>query len=767
METRTNKLIKIKGRDFSMKLLYTLFIKYLTTDCGWKLIRDKATPYGALIKIPNMKSGEYGYLGVMYDEIQVDSNNYGYHRSDYDKSSYWNWLKQDDVFKDEVVYPYLGDTLKKYGRYDVSDGIVTPYEKKVTTTNDAFPYGFNFGTCMPIKYPVEGKQWVVFHTETLAGTIADGTRISIGHMIYTLSNITVKQYAYADELDESNVLGHAHYQITAKLDRAFTPMNDGLDDLITFPTDSAGNLPFTIGHCEFYCTPAHNSRFLVFRHKATTTQGTIPKGTRVDIDGVTYTSIKQVSSELVKAGATSTVTNLVNALDYDYYEIVLLLERKYQRKNKKQDSTINVPSKLYTTRKTNYDVYNRPTDELKLQLDEAEVFHNSANVIFFSMFKQYSDQFTWNELMQNNKRYYDSFGYAGVRNVGTGISMDTAPQYTFEPPAYPGMGCPALGFSSDYIKNKVDPLDIIHVYFSASEHNASIVLNINDRWEYASVGFFTPMSNDHEYAFPAYVTTSQSGLRPSYYRKKYDTSSAPGTQAFVNMLDFSENNTSLGHAMPTYQAFNVINEKVGNYTGTQAMLPNGKWISFGNYKMERVVSIKDGTANTASPTETDYYKEPVWFNSKNGLLTIPTSSGYTLNLFRKTLSNEFDNQLDQSMQSIIADPVYYNATREIGDNSQEAFLLGKIPQVYRCSSPITRYGVYRNKDDINDLYLIVPNCWEGREWAVDMFTCDYYYNTPNWQDKIAERRKELEKISSATNTCIRIGRNSSVETYSS
>lgn len=763
MKKRTNKLIKMRARDFSIKSLYDLFIKYLTDDCGFFLMRDKKSPYGAIIKIPNLQSGEYGYIGLMYDEIQTDGTNYRYLRTEYNKSSYWKWLKDDNTFKDEVVYPYFFDILKDYGKFEVDDGVITPYTKTTNIpSDDKFPYKFQYSNCKTVHFPIEGERWIVFHTEKFSGEIADNTRISIGHIIYRISNVSVEHIDYIDELTPNNFLGHEHYKITGKLDRAFASVNNGVDDLITFPLDSNGELPFSIGHCEFLCSPAYNSRFVIIRTKVADTQGLIPIGTRIDIDDEIYTVTDVISSTFVPATeiAEETVTMPNNLLGYDYYETVIALDRKYLKKAKSVPK-LNIPSKKYLNRNTSVDSYTRVSNNKIITLSEGEVFYNPSNVIFFSMFKQYDDRMAWNELMQNTKRYYDSFGYAGAKLAYSSVAQ--TPDYRFEPPPYPGMGCPALGFSTDYINN-IDSSQTVNIYFSSNGHNASIVVNIADRWEYASVGFFRPLSNDNEYAFPAYVTTSTSGLRPTFYRRKYETMST-AERVFLNMLDFSEKNTSYGHAMPIYQAYNVIGNKQGSYTGTQAMLPNGKWISFGNYKMKRaVINNGSGSSCNCSTKDIDYDSKPTWFNSRNALLTMPIELGHNLNLFREQLPNEFDNQIDHDMhQSILVEPVFFSATQNLTKNNEESFLLGEVPQIYRCTSPIKRYGIYRNKNDEKDLYLIVPNCWEGRSLGIDFISCDFYDRHENWQIELEKQYKEMFKLAAATNMVIHIGYNTNVE----
>ena len=324
-DKRTNKIIKIHTEDFSIKLLYDLFIDYLQQgNDGWKLMRKKDWPYGAVLRVPNRKDGEYGYAGIMFHSIVGNGQTHAY--SIDSNCSYGKWATQASTIKKHIAKQIMRIDASK-NTYFISDNCVQPYQIKDNTAKQN-RYSFDFGDAA-----------------------------------ITLLNAAAK--------DSTEILV-------------------GTDEVIS---------------------------------------GTVHQGTYIAIDGVNYivtenSSVKNVNGK---------------------YTLSLKLNKPLSQEQKK-GIVVQVPAKEYKTQTTiNHQAI--PVGQA-CRLREAEIFYKNADVIWFNMFKQYEENFDWNELMENTRNN------PSPTRIGYAYDNQPYPSFDENPPVYPGEGCPAIGSSPNYLNEK-------------------------------------------------------------------------------------------------------------------------------------------------------------------------------------------------------------------------------------------------------------------------------------------------------------------------
>lgn len=649
-KTRTNKIIKIPAKKFTIKLMYELFLKYLQTgDNGWELIREREWPYGAVLKVPNFKDGEYGYAGIMYDEI-IGKGMDGLYNVD-KSCSYAKWVTKSATIK-KYVAPCMNIDLST-DNYDISNGRIAPYSYKNVETKTK-RYSFDFGNAK-------------------------------------LCNINDVE-AGQNSLEVSTL---------------------------------------------------------------TAISGTVKKGTYISINGTEY--VVTTNTQVVKKHI---VPEDENTDEYDEYHLNLSLSKPLTTAVK-EGVVVQVPSatKKYQTVTQLVPSYSSTT----IGIREAEAFYRNANVVWFTMFKQYEADFDWLELMGNTR------GNPCAHRLGWGYSNQSYPSWSYAPPVYPGEGCPAIGSAPGYFAQNADDCDYVYLYMTKTKHNASIAVNFRDYWDMAQVGFFEPFASEYEYAFPAFAMSSNIGIRPNVELHSYGVQSTYHNFYF----DYTQYNRSFGHAMigqaATFKHTTGGVSALNTYCSqVQAMLPSGKWQSFANYFIASEY-FKDNSKFVSGwkeptliePTQNKYFITTTMVQNQKGVFN-PLPYGHESQINNWNLLN-IDTVIDTvNTEKYSLLPFYLGEYS--GINGEPRNMLCVIPAMYYVSRPVTRYGVYKNPDNTNDLYLVMPNVWENRKWHL-MHNFTYLLNGAQTEEILQSEFDRLENLSKSMNVAMHIGENVDFEEY--
>lgn len=377
-----------------------------------------------------------------------------------------------------------------------------------------------------------------------------------------------------------------------------------------------------------------------------------------------------------------------------------------------------------------------------------EIFAANADVLFFSMFKQYEKQFDWTEWMGNERKsikikplkYYNSYG------------STTHPSY-FDPPLYPGVGSPAIGFSpnlfdhvvlNEKTQDKFEKGKVLYIH--KSRNRLTIVVNWRHHWEVASVGFFEPFDSMGEYSFPAFTIGGTSGVMPLTELCWYGGS--PRVEHGFR-LDYTEANWSLSHGHPGTPATwwdgsqSFLDKSM--YSQVQAMLPDGYWQSFASYGLRQDVYYNRQRSQYFSA-----HKEPERIRPKYYLMPPGVDLAGLVDLFP---SNHVPQQYYDDKADIVNHsayglyPFYLVASVENNFNQN---ILGTIPNFYWCTQPVRRYGVHEID---GKTYLIIPNAWINRKYHMKNYFSVLLGESQNNARQLAEMER-LEKLSRNMNCAI-------------
>lgn len=380
---------------------------------------------------------------------------------------------------------------------------------------------------------------------------------------------------------------------------------------------------------------------------------------------------------------------------------------------------------------------------------QPEIFAKDADVLFFTMFKQYNEGFDWSELMGNERR-----GIKAKPLKYYNVYSDQKYPYFFEPPLYPGVGCPAIGFSPGFFDVKKDERsqdageNTRTVYLYKDRHRLILAIHWLDRWETASVGFFEPFGAPGEYAFPAMAAGGTSGVLPVTELVKYN-----GYRPLVEhgfRLDYTEGNWALSHGIPTYAStwWDGSSEFLDSsmYSQAQAMLPDGNWQSFANFGVRQDVYYSEdlgwyftGHKEPERIPQSRYYLTPNFADLQGAASIFPTGALNTAN---------YEENIDLQNRSVYQlEPVYLVQKTEENTNQN---MLGKIKNIYWCSRPVTRYGLYKAS---GKTYLVVPNAWEGRKYHIKHFFGSLLGETQTRDNQLAESER-IERLSRCMNLAI-------------
>lgn len=328
----------------------------------------------------------------------------------------------------------------------------------------------------------------------------------------------------------------------------------------------------------------------------------------------------------------------------------------------------------------------------------------------------------------------------------------------------PDSTAPPTSSSPQSVKNHEE---YVYLYMSKTKHNANIAVNYREWWDMAQIGFFEPFASDYEYQFPALAMSSNIGARPCNHIVSY------GGLPYVydNMLfDYTQGNRSWGHSMIGYSAtwWDGKQEFLDKHacSQTQAMLPSGKWESFFNYGIRSDYWYSYGDSGHYShgfkePEKVDsryFITNTMTPNVEENFSVIPygiETSGYPFDM--TSLDLEIARQNKQSYSLL---PFYLGTNIE--DNNEQNMICA-VPAMYAVSRPVTRYGLYRNPTDKDDLFLIMPNCWEGRPWHYQQDATRLYTNKNKTEEEQQEEYDKFRDWGKNMNVAMHIGTNTSFE----
>lgn len=377
---------------------------------------------------------------------------------------------------------------------------------------------------------------------------------------------------------------------------------------------------------------------------------------------------------------------------------------------------------------------------------QPEIFASNADVIFFSMFKQYEDEFEWNDLMGNQRK---SIMIKPLKYTRAG-SGQTNPNLC-DPPLYPGVGSPAIGYSPEFFSTTDD--DKRTVYIVKTRHNLMVIIHFCGRWDMASVGFFETFDTQSEYSFPAMTIGGTSGVLPVAELHHY-SGGGYGTDVVEEgfYLDYSEKNITFARGVPTFAATwwdktaKFLDDYM--YSQVQAILPNGEWQSFANFGLSQDVYYHK---------ERGYFfqahKEPARIsNSRYFIAPSFSDLSSTVNLLPTSMPNtpDFENNIaGQNKQNYYLEKLYLVQRAEDNINQN---MLGMIKNIFWCSSPVTRYGEYV----INGkTMLVIPNSWENRKYHFKNYFSVLLGEQQSNERMMAEMTR-LERLSKAMNCAIQL-----------
>jgi hypothetical protein len=320
-----------------------------------------------------------------------------------------------------------------------------------------------------------------------------------------------------------------------------------------------------------------------------------------------------------------------------------------------------------------------------------EIFAGNSQALFFGVFKQYDEDLNWHE--------QPGAPTPPVKPKAIKYYTSRSPNPTnWVPPAYPGVGFPAIGCDAlGFIDG------IATLWMVKDRHRLTIVIQNRDYWDVAQAGFLVPNHNPTEYAFPAVVVGSHSGAMPVIEPFTYPGASAPTLETGYK-FDYSLTNTQLSHGNMMYAAAPWTGGTWNDnncVSQVQAMLPDGTWKCFANWAV-----TKEILSERSGGTVPIYYfanKEPEQPSGMNYTI-YPTYLDVT------ELQNVYDTT-DEHLIKYQLEPVRLMQNENTA-NPRRA-ILGDLWRIYWPSRKVARYG-----EQVLDgkMHLVIPCGWEGRQF---------------------------------------------------
>lgn len=412
-DERINKIYKVAPDNFSIKMLYDMFIDFLQEgENGWELMRNSNWPYGAVLKVPNFKDGEYGYVGIMYGQIKGTGKKHSY--SVNKNTSYGKWIQQADTLKKYVSWQVMELDSSKDWHYS-QNSIQEYYNKPRTVSINR--YNFNFGNAVFTllkDVPIGAETITVTTTSSVTADVPRGVYITIGTDDDTSEEFLTGQKSsfYKIEVADKGVDTTKYlqeYSGTVVMGKCFISPNSGtVDNIYIGTTTLSTDISFSDALSAGYV------RKLNIRQYNDDSSDYLFGDMFIMPDGkyAVYTSNEVLTDRLGVGTAQIIAKNpksffIYNALDDEMpthaeYCIELKLNKPTKLEHLKGE-TVQIPTESRKKISLTNDNY-EPVPSGHYFIQEAEAFYSDADVIWFNMFKQYVPEFDFNELMENTRQ---------------------------------------------------------------------------------------------------------------------------------------------------------------------------------------------------------------------------------------------------------------------------------------------------------------------------------------------------------------------------
>jgi hypothetical protein len=310
-----------------------------------------------------------------------------------------------------------------------------------------------------------------------------------------------------------------------------------------------------------------------------------------------------------------------------------------------------------------------------------DIVNANSVALVFGVFKQHDPGLDWNEqpggLELDDLAQYPIYYTTNYVSGGSSQPIPLA-----KPPIYPGVGYPGIGMSSN------EPSEGYFKYWLSKDScRLTIVINNGGQWDMGHAGMLKAFSAKMQYAFPAVVAGSCTGLR-TVATYSYSTGTTMGTK-----IDYRYSNNSLSRSMPIAPCTNA-GARTPENSQVAACLPDGTWKFFSNWVQQLQQQSYYSTVYFTVPRPTR--------KASTGYVIKPTNT--ELGGVHSVLGNEDQitiEPLDLWHESLITTD-----------------MLGSLWNMYWPGSD-SRFGeiVVSGKK-----CLLLPNCWEGRPWTLRNYT---------------------------------------------
>jgi hypothetical protein len=309
-----------------------------------------------------------------------------------------------------------------------------------------------------------------------------------------------------------------------------------------------------------------------------------------------------------------------------------------------------------------------------------DIVNASGRALAFGVFKQYDAGLDWHE--QPGGIEIDELAQYPIYYTRNSNHSWSQPIALAKPPIYPGVGYPGIGM------NLNEPVQGYFKYWLSKDScRLTVVINNSGQWDMGHAGMMDAFSAKMQYAFPAVVAGSCTGLR-TVGTYSYTIGTTLGTK-----IDYSYTNNSLSRSMPIAPCTN-IGARTPENSQVAACLPDGTWKYFSNW---------------SQAMKTNSYYSTVYF-------TVPRPSrkantGYIVKPTNTELLGIVSSLGDEDQ--ITMEPLDLWQESPIGTD-----MLGSLWNMYWPGSD-SRFGeiIVSGKK-----CLLLPNCWEGRPWILQNYT---------------------------------------------
>ncbi|WP_312337245.1 hypothetical protein [Anaerospora hongkongensis] len=339
------------------------------------------------------------------------------------------------------------------------------------------------------------------------------------------------------------------------------------------------------------------------------------------------------------------------------------------------------------------DRYDPASDKIQYSFSAPDIVNANGTALVFGVFKQYAADLDWHE-----QPGAISFGEMGLYPLE--YTRDGSDPIKLSPPLYPGVGYPGIGMPAG------QPADGYFTYWLAKDASRiTVVTNNSGQWDMGHAGMLVPFHAKMQYAFPAVVTGSCTGLK---------SMASVADKQVINgaKIDYSYSNWDMSRSMPCTPCKNSAGKPQG-VSNLGMCLPDGKWQFFHNWKQEYKTN-----SSTSSSGYTTY-----WFTTERPVRD--DNSEFMLKPTNTDLLNVASNITGEETITLESFDLIQNAPG-IGITN----MLGTL---WHMAWPGLD-GPYGEITVNEKRCLLVPNCWEDRVWYVPSGVTDQATLLAMWKE---------------------------------